>query len=133
MAHTHAPYSQQQTAAPKRLGPKRWGGAVPYLFIFHGYSDSSFYAWSAAVFPRHFVFDWPIVGQVTFVGIDNYVEMFSNDPLFWKSLLVTLKFAALFVPLNIIVALGLAMLLNQKVKGARSSALPSTCRLSFPA
>lgn len=109
MAHTHAPYSQQQTAAPKRLGPKRWGGAVPYLFIFPWIFGFLVLRLVRRCFPRHFVFDWPIVGQVTFVGIDNYVEMFSNDPLFWKSPLVTLKFAALFVPLNIIVALGLAM------------------------
>jgi len=119
MAHTDMTYSQQQTAAPKRLGIKRWGGAVPYLFIFPWIFGFLVFTLGPLLFSLIIsFFDWPIVGQVTFVGIDNYVEMFSNDPLFWKSLFVTLKFAALFVPLNIIVALGLAMLLNQNVKGS---------------
>ena len=62
-------------------------------------------------------FDWPVVGEATFVGLNNYKMMFTDDPLFWKSMLVTLKFAALFVPFNLIVALILAVLLNQDVKG----------------
>lgn len=62
-------------------------------------------------------YDWPIVGQHHFVGFKNYVTMFTNDPLFWTSLGVTLKFTCIFVPLNLVSALILALLLNQKVKG----------------
>lgn len=119
MAETHVPHSQKQTAAPKRLGKQRWGGATPYLFIFPWIFGFVVFTLGPLLFSLVIsFFDWPIVGKVTFIGIDNYKEMFSNDPLFWTSLMVTLKFAALFVPLNIIVALGLAMLLNQKVKGS---------------
>jgi multiple sugar transport system permease protein len=62
-------------------------------------------------------FDWPIVGDVEFVGFSNYIEMFTNDKMFYHSLGVTFKFAAIFVPLYIFIALGLALLLNQNIKG----------------
>ena len=47
-------------------------------------------------------------------GIGNYVTMF-QDRIFYKSLTVSAYYTVLSVPLGIIFALGLAMLLNQKV------------------
>ncbi len=61
-------------------------------------------------------FDWPIIGDPSFVGMENYKVMFTQDPFFWHSLKVTFKFALYFVPLNIIIALGLAMLLNTNAR-----------------
>ncbi len=49
-------------------------------------------------------------------GLANYRHL-AHDELFWKSLANTGYFAALAVPLGIIVALGLALLLNMKVRG----------------
>lgn len=63
-------------------------------------------------------FNWPVIGDPKFVGLGNYKEMFTKDAQFFKSLIVTFKFAALFVPLNIIVSLILAVLISQPVKGA---------------
>ena len=48
------------------------------------------------------------------LGIGNYVSMF-QDRIFYKSLQVSATYTALSVPLGILLALGLAMLLNQKV------------------
>jgi multiple sugar transport system permease protein len=50
----------------------------------------------------------------TFVGLDNYINMF-KDPLFWKSLRVTAYYTFVLVPANVIVALTIALLMNQKV------------------
>lgn len=47
----------------------------------------------------------------------NYVDAVTVDPVFLKSLQVTFTFAAMSVPLNILFALGLAVLLNQPVRG----------------
>ena len=63
-------------------------------------------------------FNWPVIGKPEFIGFDNYVQMFTKDPQFGKSLLITIKFALLFVPLNIIVSLILAVLISQPVKGS---------------
>ena len=51
------------------------------------------------------------------VGLANYKEMFTNDPLFWKSIYNTFYYVVFAVPLGLIVSLGLAMLLNQRVRG----------------
>jgi multiple sugar transport system permease protein len=61
--------------------------------------------------------DWTIGGSPSFVGLSNYREMFTNDPLFYKSLSVTLYYTFGSVPLLLIIAFCVAMLLNQQVKG----------------
>lgn len=53
----------------------------------------------------------------TYVGLDNYREMLSDDPLFRKSLGVTLLFALLAVPLRVGFALFIAHVLNFKLRG----------------
>lgn len=63
-------------------------------------------------------YDWPVIGESTFVGLGNYIRMFTQDPQFWNSLGLTLKFAVIFVPLNMIIALVLAMLIATNVKGS---------------
>ena len=55
----------------------------------------------------------------TFRGLGNYIEMFTADKQFWKSLTITLKYAAIFVPLNMIIALFLAMLITQPLSGVK--------------
>ena len=64
-------------------------------------------------------FDWSITGTPRFRGLGNYVEMFTADDQFWKSLTISLKYAAIFVPLNLVLALFLAMLISQPVKGVK--------------
>jgi len=52
-----------------------------------------------------------------FVGLDNYRELALHDPLFRKSLGVTLLFAVLAVPLRVGFALFIAHVLNYKLRG----------------
>jgi multiple sugar transport system permease protein len=49
-----------------------------------------------------------------FVGLDNYAWMMTNDATI-QSMGITLKFAVLSVPLTIFAALGIALLVNQKL------------------
>ena len=65
-------------------------------------------------------FEWPLTTAPTFRGLGNYIDMFTKDKQFWKSLIISLKYAAIFVPLNMIIALFLAMLITQPVKGVKS-------------
>lgn len=64
-------------------------------------------------------FNWPLTADPTFVGLGNYIEMFTQDKQFWKSLSISLKYAAIFVPLNMGIALFLAMLITQPIKGVK--------------
>lgn len=52
-----------------------------------------------------------------FVGLDNYITMFTKDPLIWKSLGITVVYALVSVPLQLIFGFVLANLLNQNLKG----------------
>lgn len=60
--------------------------------------------------------EWDMIGDKTWVGMDNY-QMMLVDPLFWQSLRVTGFYTLFAVPLGVLFALGLAMLLNQKIHG----------------
>jgi multiple sugar transport system permease protein len=53
-----------------------------------------------------------IVGAPKWVGLQNYQVMWT-DPAFWTSARNTLMFAVISVPLKLILALGLALLLNR--------------------
>lgn len=61
---------------------------------------------------------YDVLHPAEFVGLDNYIRLFSDDPLFWKSLGNT-AFMMLGVPLGMAVGLGIAMLLNTEVRGMR--------------
>lgn len=51
-----------------------------------------------------------------FVGLQNYIDLLKN-PSFIKAVSNTAMFTMVSVPLNILLALGLAMLLNRKIAG----------------
>lgn len=92
---------------------------TPYLFISPWLIG--FFAFTAGPLALSLVmsfYDWPVIGKSTFIGFGNYIRMFTEDPQFWDSLGLTLKFALIFVPLNMIIALILAMLIATNVKGS---------------
>lgn len=52
-----------------------------------------------------------------FVGLQNYVYMFTQDTYFYHSMYITLKWLALTTPLYLVAGLLLSLLLNQKLFG----------------
>ncbi len=60
---------------------------------------------------------YEVVSSPVWVGTANYGEMFSRDPIFWKALVITLKYAAVAVPLGTVAGVGLALLLNADIRG----------------
>lgn len=60
---------------------------------------------------------YDIIDPPQWIGLENYRELFGDDPLFRKSLGVTLWFAALAVPLRVGFALFVAHVLNYKLRG----------------
>lgn len=52
-----------------------------------------------------------------FVGLDNYVRLFTKDREFWNSLIVTLKYTFITVPGKVVLALIVAVILNRELKG----------------
>jgi multiple sugar transport system permease protein len=58
-----------------------------------------------------------VIAPPRFIGVQNYLYLFTHDPSFWPSVKVTLIFTAVQVPLAVGAALALALLLNQPVRG----------------
>ena len=86
---------------------------LPWLIGFLGFRlyplISSFYY----SFTKFGILDTP-----TFIGLGNYIEMFTDDPLFFKSVSVTLIYVIVSVPLKLGFALFVAVILNNKLKFA---------------
>lgn len=59
---------------------------------------------------------WDLLGTPRWVGVANYVDLV-GDPLFWKVMAQTGFFVGLYLVLDVSLALGLAIALDQKVRG----------------
>ena len=61
--------------------------------------------------------DMNLTGVGKFIGLENLKYAFTDDPLFIKAFINTLKYVVMFVPSSIILAFFVALLLSNKVKG----------------
>ena len=60
--------------------------------------------------------DYSVLRKPIWIGTDNYSELLS-DELFWVALKNTFLYAVMALPLSALAALGLALLLNTKIRG----------------
>lgn len=60
--------------------------------------------------------DYSLLQAPVFRGLENYRDMM-HDERFWKALKNTLVYAGIALPLGLMVALGVALLLNANIKG----------------
>ncbi len=113
------------SVAPARRGPvkrsilaeirKNW---TSYLFILPNLIGVLVFLAFPVVFALYMSFtEWDILTSPEFVGLQNYREMFTDDPLFWVSLRNSAYYVLLTVPTTLLIALGLAMAMNQAVRG----------------
>ena len=92
---------------------RHWIGYLfigPWLIGFIAFTAFPFLASIYLSFTRYDIVQSPL-----WVGAANYHTLLTGDPLFWKSLAVTCRYAALAVPLGIVAGVGLALLLNLKL------------------
>ena len=60
---------------------------------------------------------WDLLSPAKFIGLKNYEKMFTRDPLFWQSLKVTAIYTLVYVPVELVGGLALALLMNQRLRG----------------
>ena len=56
------------------------------------------------------------IGKAQWVGLSNYIHMLKRDEVFWLSLYNTLYYLSLAVPVGFVIGLGLALLLNTRLR-----------------
>ena len=67
-----------------------------------------------AVFTMSF-FNWRGALKPSFIGIENFIRLFTEDPYFIDSIKVTFYFSLLAVICSLVYSLGVAILLNRKI------------------
>ncbi len=75
-----------------------------------------FYVWPALQTLYFSFTEWGAFGKYQWSGTDNYQRLF-RDREVWQALRNTLVYTALSVPISIILAIGVAVLLNQRIRG----------------
>lgn len=63
--------------------------------------------------------DWDGMGPATWIGLENYVYLFTVDPTFWPSIRATFYFVLLTVPSTLICGFLLALLLDRRYPGVK--------------
>ncbi|MBN2875667.1 MAG: sugar ABC transporter permease [Spirochaetales bacterium] len=102
----------------KRAGGQ--GSPVPFLI------PALLIVFAVLIFPIVFsfvvsLFDWPLSaggGERRFIGGGNYVALV-QDAEFWNSLKLQLGFIFIAIPLELLLGLGAALLLNREFQGGR--------------
>ncbi len=62
--------------------------------------------------------NFDLLSAPRWIGLENYSYMFTADARFWQALNVTFTYVIWSVPLKLMVALGIAMLLDKGIRGA---------------
>lgn len=92
----------------------RWG----YLFIAPNFVGFALFTAGPVIFSLVLsLMKWDILSAPSFVGVDNYVRLFTGDDLFPRVVRNTVYFTFVSVPLRMAVALVLALALNQPLRG----------------
>jgi multiple sugar transport system permease protein len=111
--------SVASTALPKsRLGLRGREALAGYLFLAPWVIGLLCFVVGPMLASLYLAFTrYDVVNTPEFVGIRNFTEIFTSDRLFWPSMLLTLRYAIIVVPLSLIGSLAAAILLNQALKG----------------
>lgn len=91
-----------------------WG----YLFIVPwilGFLTFQFYPLLQSLW--YSLTDYRLLGDIHFIGLKNYIDIFTKDVNFWNSVKVTIYSMLIRVPLRVLIALMIAVLLNAKLQG----------------
>jgi multiple sugar transport system permease protein len=92
--------------------------AAPYLFVapaLLGLALFKLYPIGVGLLASFFDYE-AISGRRSWVGLGNYRELF-GDPLFWRACWNTFLFNAVVTPLQVALALALAVLVNRRLPG----------------
>jgi multiple sugar transport system permease protein len=102
----------------RRFFWRAWRERSAYLFLAPGMILFSIFTLAALVFAFYLTFHrWSIIEPAKpYVGLTNYDDMV-HDERFLQSVLNTIYFTGASVPITMAIGLGLALLLNQPIRG----------------
>lgn len=60
---------------------------------------------------------WTMMDKPVWIGLENYIHMFTKEPLFYQSVKATALYVLMSLPVILIFGVLLSLLLNMKIKG----------------
>ncbi|HEU5432849.1 MAG TPA: sugar ABC transporter permease [Thermomicrobiales bacterium] len=99
--------------------PRRGGGETAAAYGFLAPNGIGFLAFTLIPIVASFVlslFDWPLLSSPSYVGLQNYRDLATKDPVFGQVLLNTVSFVVGYVPFNLLLSLGIAVWLSSKIR-----------------
>lgn len=111
--------SRNNKSSVSRLRQKRWESPLAgYLFLSPWLIGFFLLTLGPMIMSLYYSFtDYSLLTEPHWIGLENYKKIFLEDDVFPASLRITITFVILTVPLRLAFALGIAMMLNRKIKG----------------
>ncbi|MFV0285324.1 MAG: carbohydrate ABC transporter permease [Demequina sp.] len=109
----HAPVAVSRKQRHWRETFAGYGFLTPWLIGFFGLTLGPMLYSLYLSFTQYNLFQPP-----QWIGLDNYVRLFTEDPNFTQSVKITLIYVLVGTPIKLAAALGVAMLLNYRDRGA---------------
>jgi multiple sugar transport system permease protein len=106
-------------SAPVLRQPSRWNREAlhAYVFMMPAILGILLFTIGPVLYSLYLSFtEYNIITPPEWIGLANYAEMF-KERLFWQAFRVSVIYSVISVPLNLALALGLAVLLNHKMRG----------------
>ncbi len=114
-------YSSKKLGSPQRKGAVVMRSLTPYLFLAPALivlALTVFWPALQAFYLSFTRFEYDLTQAPAWVGFANFQKLW-RDPVFWKTLGNTVLYLVCVVPLLVTLSLGLAILVNQNLKGIR--------------
>ena len=109
-----APPAPRVPAPPPRLSRRAREALTAYGFLSPWIAGMLLLTIGPMVYSLYLSFTrYNLMTPAQWVGVDNYVRMFSADPRFMASVEATLRYVVISVPLLLVVSLLVAMVLNR--------------------
>jgi multiple sugar transport system permease protein len=100
------------------INQKRWSWIIPYLFLapwMIGLVVFNAFPFLSSLYLSFTNYNF--VSSADWIGLKNYVTMFTQDPQYLQALKVTFTYVLVAVPLELAFALFLALLFNKGLRG----------------
>ncbi len=112
-------YVKDVAASEGLMSQRRRRTIIAFLFILPALVNFTVFRYLPIIASfRTSLYQYSLLGGYgSFIGFQHYARLI-HDPVFWKSLSVTTRFVIYKVPIQIVLSLGLAMLVQRETFGA---------------
>ncbi|MEU3889988.1 sugar ABC transporter permease [Streptomyces sp. NPDC029041] len=118
MTTTAIPAARRAPAAPPKRRPRREREGAAWVFLSPWVLGAIVLTLLPMAVSLYLSFtDYDLFSPPRWVGLRNYVQMFTEDPRYWRSVATTLTYVVVAVPLQLALALAVALALKGMKRG----------------